>query len=135
MDDSAEPVLLVCPECAHDLSGARTAGERPVDAFERCRLLLADSRRLGEPFAVAWPKALDAAAPVIVPTSPRARYLEQVRGDDRAALEALEAHWHAAFERRDLPRPPRRRATFVHPSGRLSCSRAMSGGKQLGDGD
>jgi hypothetical protein len=40
--------------------------ERPADAFEQARLILARARRLGEPFEVVWPKAVDAAAPVML---------------------------------------------------------------------
>jgi hypothetical protein len=76
------------------------------DPFEKTRLILARQRHLGEPFSVAWPRAVDVAAP----RPDRQRHMTQEMRDrdaERAALLANEVAWRAGYERRPLPARPK----------------------------
>jgi hypothetical protein len=89
--------------------------ERPEDAFERCRVILARARRLGTPFEVIWPRALEASVPAI--EADRKTLAMKDADAARNALLTNEETWRAAYERRELPsrpKPPLPRQTIPH---------------------
>jgi hypothetical protein len=74
--------------------------KRPDDIVV-AREILTRQRRMGQPFGVAWARALDALPPPPVDRQRSAAGVE--REQARRALEATREQWEQAYQRRPPP--------------------------------
>jgi hypothetical protein len=75
------------------------AVERP-SPFEQTRMILARQRRMGEPFEVAFEKAVEVVAPV-VNAYPK-DYAAVDRDPTRSVLRSTRQEWRRGWERRPV---------------------------------